>query len=145
VGKVRATVVRRAGNDTVRFALPAVARRCVGRRALLLESADYRGNGVLVLLLHGDSSAPRPGSYPVTLLGDSTTPRGANVAVRYMIRDAAYGYALDRGTVELTAVRGSFTARVTGDGVEAATQVSLAAEYDRVPLAADSVPCRYQP
>jgi hypothetical protein len=136
--------VRRAANDTIRFALPAVARRCVGRRALLLESEDFRGNGVLVLLLHGDSSAPPRGSYPVTLLGDSTTPRGANVSVRYMIRDVAFGYPLDRGTVELTAARGSFTARVTGEGIEAAAPVSLAADFDRVRLAADSVPCRYQ-
>jgi hypothetical protein len=137
--------VRRAGGDTVRFELPAVARRCLGGRAVLLEGVDYKGNGVLVLLLAADSSqAPAAGAYPVTALVDSVTRPGANVAVRYMIRETAYGVALDRGSVDLTTSRRSYTARVTGAGVEAAAPVSLVAEFDRVSLGVDSVPCRYQ-
>ena len=140
--RLHATIVRGGGKDTLRFAVPAVARPCVGGRALLLEGADFRGNGVLVLLMYGDSATA--GAYPVTALADSTTRHGANVAVRYMIRDVAYGYSLDRGSVRVTDTRGSYTARVAGAGLESALLVSLMAEYDRVPLA-DSVPCRYEP
>jgi hypothetical protein len=137
--------VRRAGADTVRFELAAVARRCKGGRAVLLEGVDYKGNGVLVMLLPADTTSPAAGTYAVTALVDSVTRPGANVAVRYMIREAAYGFALDRGSVELTTRRRSFSARVNGAGIEAAAPVSLVAEFGGVSVGTDSVPCRYQP
>jgi hypothetical protein len=129
--------------DTVRFAVPAVAHRCSDGRSLLLEGAGERGNGVLVLLRHGDSIAP--GSFPVLAPGDSLTPRGAAVAVRYMKGDVAYGLALDSGAVELTAASGSLDARVRGSGLETAVRMALDAEFTGLPLATDTVPCRVQP
>ncbi len=143
--QLAATVVRRAGSraDTIRFAVPAVARRCADERALLLEGVDHLGNGVLVLLRGAE--APAPGTYPVTVPGDSTTRPAAQVAVRYMLREVAYGFALERGSVALTAAGSSFAARVTGAGVESAFQDTITAEYAGVPVDADTVPCGYQP
>lgn len=149
--RLRATVVHPPPSsavppDTIRFAVPAVAHRCGDGRSLLLEGAGERGNGVLVLLRFGDSLAP--GVFPLTALGDSQTPRGAAVAVRYMVRDVAHGFALDSGAVELLESRGgrdSVAARVGGAGLENAVRATLEAEYTAVPVAADTVSCRYRP
>lgn len=124
--------------DTVRFALPAVARRCADGRSVLLEGASERGNGVLVLLRAGDS----PGSFPLLAFGDSTTPRGARVAVRYMTRDVAHGFTLDSGVVEVTVSGAALGARVRGTGLEGGTRATLNAEYTGVSFAPAAVSCR---
>lgn len=143
--RLHATVVRPASRppapDTVRFAVPALARRCGDGRSVLIEGASERGNGVLVLLRYGDSLAG--GTYPVVTLGDSITPRGASVAVRYMMRDVAHGVALDTGAVDLEAMD-SLGARVGGSGLDGAVRVVLTAEFVGVPFAADTVSCRFQ-
>ena len=140
--RLRATVVH-AAPDTIRFAVPAAARRCGDGRSLLLEGGGERGNGVLVLLRYGDSIAP--GSFPVLALGDSLTVRGAAVAVRYLKGDVAHGLALDSGAVDLTAARESLTARVRGSGLESAVRTTLDAAFTGLPFGADTVPCRFQP
>jgi hypothetical protein len=135
--------VVRAQRDTVRFATPAVARPCRGGRSLLLEGASELGQGVLVLIRYGD--ALDAGPYPLLLLGDSISPRGADVAVRYVTGEQSHGFALDSGTVELRPGRDSVGARVLGTGLEGRARVALDAEYSGLPFAADSVPCGFQP
>ena len=124
--------------DTVRFAVPAVARRCADGRSVLLEGAGERGDGVLVLLRGGDSL----GSFPLLAFGDSTTPRGARVAVRYMTRDVAHGFTPDSGVVEVTVRGEALGARVRGTGLEGGTRARLDAEYTGVAFAPAAVSCR---
>ncbi len=146
--RLHATVVRPAppappapAPDTIRFAVPALARRCQDGRSLLLEGAGERGEGVLVLLRYGDTLAA--GRFPLLLLGDSITPRGAAVAVRYMTSDVAHGLALDSGAVELQPTRDSVGARVRGTGLEGAVRVAVDAAYAGLRFAADTVPCGF--
>lgn len=112
---------------------------------MLLEAADHHGNGMLALLRYGDSL--RPGPVQLIALGDSLTPRGANVAVRYMKTDVAYGLSLDSGSVEVTAAGDVIDLHVRGSGLESGTRVAVDAVYRGVPRPAadDTVPCRYQP
>ena len=132
-------------SDTLRFAVPATAHHCTDGRALLLEAGDQHGNGTLALLRYGDSL--RPGPVPLIALGDSLTARGANVAVRYMKADVAYGISLDSGSVEVTAAGEAIAAHVRGSGLEGGVRVAVDAVYAGVPrpAAAETVPCRYQP
>jgi len=142
--RLRATLLP-PHSDTLRFAVPATAHHCTDGRALLLEAADQRGNGMLALLRYGDSL--RSGPVPLIALGDSLTARGANVAVRYMKTDVAYGISLDSGSVEVTATGDVIAAHVRGSGLEGGVRVAVDAVYAGVPrpAAADTVPCRYQP
>jgi hypothetical protein len=140
--RLHAQVVRSEG-DTVRWATPAVARRCRDGRSLLLEAANEQGSGVLVLVRYGDSLDAGP--FPLLLLGDSLSPRGAAVAVRYMTNDVSRGFALDSGRVELRPGPDALGARVRGTGLEGTVRVTVDAEYDGVPLASDSVPCGFRP
>jgi len=132
-------------SDTLRFGVPATAHRCNGGRALLLEAADQHGYGMLAMLRYGDSL--RPGPVPVIALGDSLTPRGANVAVRYMKADVAYGLSIDSGSVEVTAAGDVIAAHVHGSGLEGGVRVVVDAVYGALPRPAanDTVPCQYQP
>lgn len=140
---VRATVVR-PQPDTVRFAAPAAAHACDDGRSLLLEGADERGNGVLVRLHYGDSLTT--GAFRFIALGDSITPRGANVAVRYMKDAVAHGLGLDTGAVDVTATGRALAARVRGSGLESGVRVGLDAAYAGVPFPpADTVPCGFEP
>jgi hypothetical protein len=141
---LRATVLR-PQHDSVSFAVPAVARACSDARSLLLEGADEHGNGVLVRLRYGDSLVPGP--FPLIALGDSITPRGASVAVRYMKGDVAHGLALDSGAVDLTTTGDALTARLHGSGLEGGVRVATDAAYVGVrrPSSADTISCRSQP
>ena len=125
--------------------MPATAHRCSGGRSLLLQAADEHGNGVLVLLRYGDTLATGP--FPLIALGDSITPRGANVAVRYMKGDVAHGLSLDSGRVDLTGSGDSLAARAHGTGLEDGVRVALEAAYEGVSrrAAVDTVPCRFVP
>ena len=109
--------------DTLTFAVPATAHHCTDGRALLLEAADQRGNGMLALLRYGDSL--RPGPVPLIARGDSLTARGANGAVRYMKADVAYGISLDSGSVDVTAAGEAIAAHVRGSGVEGGVRVAV--------------------
>ncbi|MGH7607327.1 MAG: hypothetical protein ACREME_08310 [Gemmatimonadales bacterium] len=143
--RLRATVVRPPA-DTMHFTSPALARRCAGGEAILLEAADPHGYGILVLLRHGDSLAT--GSYPLIALGDSITPRGAQVSARYVAGDAPHGFALDSGGVDVEVRAGhGIDARVMGRGLEGAARLRLEAQYTAVPFPAtgDAVACGFQP
>ena len=135
--RLRATI-RQPYGDTVRFAVPAVARRCADGRSVLLEGAGERGDGVLVLLRAAEPS----GSFSLLTFGDSTTPRGARVAVRFMTREVAHGFALDSGVVEVTVRGAALDARVRGAGLDGATRVSLDADYTGVSFAPAAASCR---
>jgi len=79
--------------------------------------------------------------------GDTVSPHGATVGVRYMMGDAAHGLPLDSGTVEVRRAGGVLTivARGTALDASAAGRVGLEASFDAVPLEADSVSCRPRP
>lgn len=140
--RLQATVVR-PDPDTIRFAVPVAAHHCTGGRALLLQAADERGNGVLVLLRYGDSLAVGP--VPLIALGDSLTPRGANVAVRYMKGDVAHGVSLDSGGIDMTATGAALAGRIHGSGHETGFRIGVDAAYSGVPRPSpgDTVPCGY--
>jgi hypothetical protein len=143
---LRATVAH-PQSDTIRFAVPAEAHRCSDGRSLLLQGAGEGGNGVLVRLRYRDSLASGP--FPLIALGDSITPRGANVAVRYMKGDVAHGLALDSGGIDLTVTGDALAARVRGSGLDIGVRVAVEAVYAGVPIppplsAGDTVPCRFQ-
>jgi hypothetical protein len=145
--------------DTINFAVPAVARRCPQGRAVLLEGAAESGNGLLALLRWPtpplppapDSVAPPPpspppaGSFPMITYGDSLTPRGARVSVRYMMGDVAHGFALDSGAVELERTGAALSGRVRGASLENTIHVSLDARFHDVAFAADTGRCRWAP
>ena len=142
--RLRATVVR-PEPDTIHFSAPAAALSCSDGRSLLLQGAGEHGNGVLVRLRYSDSLGS--GAFPLIALGDSVTPRGANVGVRYMKGDVAHGLALDSGGVDLTASGDALAARVRGSGLESGVRVAVDAAFAGVPLpsSGDTVPCRFQP
>ena len=127
--------------DTIRFEAPAAMLRCSGGTAVLLQGADQRGSGVLTRLRYHDSLVA--GAFPLIALGDSITPRGANVAVRYMKGEVAHGLALDSGAVDLTKAGDAVAARVRGSGLEGSVRVAVDASYAPMPLSADTTPCRY--
>jgi len=132
-----------ATRDSVRFETPASLRRCGGARGFVLEG-ELRGNGVLVWLRSGDSLPP--GRYPVLSRGDTLTPRGAVVAVRFMTGEMARGLVLDSGWVTVTVGGGkepSVSAAVRGAGLEptAGRRVAVEAEFAKTGLAADSTRC----
>lgn len=129
--------------DTVRFVVPAAVRRCSDGTALLLRGSDESGNGVLVRLRYGDSLIA--GAFPLLMLGDSITPRGANVGVRYMKGDVARGVALDSGAVYLTRTDDALAARVRASGLEGSVRVQLDAAYEALSLSADTTACRFLP
>jgi hypothetical protein len=135
--------------DTARFETQASAARCGRARpgGILVQGMEG-GNGVLVLLRPGGS--PAGGDVPLLARGDSTTPRGAIVATRFMIGDGAHGVTLDSGTV-LVAWAGragdTLTVHVAGSGTDMAGggRVRVEASFEAVPLVPDTVPCQMRP
>jgi hypothetical protein len=110
----------------------------------LLQGAR-EGNGVVVWLRARDSLAG--GQWPLLQRGDTVSPRGATVGVRYVLSEVAHGLTLDSGAVEVRQTGGVITvvARGTGLEVAAAGRVTLTASFDSVPLEADTVSCRGRP
>jgi len=146
-GRVRALVAR-PPKDTIRFDAPARARHCSDSTrssgGLLLQGAR-EGNGVVVWLRARDSLVG--GQWPLLQRGDTVSPRGATVGVRYVLSEVAHGLTLDSGAVELRQTGGVITVVVRGTGLEvsAAGRVTLDASFDAVPLEADTVSCRWRP
>ena len=112
---------------------------------MLLEAASPQGIGVLMHLHFGDSLVA--GSYAITAPGDSVTVPGAAVAVRYLVRDVARGFAIDSGSVHVQHDDGAISAHIEGSGLENAIRTPAWIDFRDVPLSApsDTVPCRYQP
>jgi hypothetical protein len=100
---------------------------------------------VVAWLRTGDTVAS--GAWPVLQRGDTMSPRGATVAVRYMVKDLPHGVTLDSGSVAVRRNGGVLTVVARGVGLESAItgRVSLEASFDAVPIGADSVPCRPRP
>jgi hypothetical protein len=141
-------VLTRQGKDTLRIDAPVRAQRCTGPHAqigggLLLQGVND-GNGVVVWL-----RAPAPvsvGAWPVLQRGDTLSPRGAMVGVRFLIGDVAHGAPLDSGTVWVTRADSAvaLVARGTGTETVSSTHMSVEATFDAVPVGADTVSCRFQ-
>lgn len=142
---VRALVIR-PPKDTVRFTAPAIASQCVGGagHGLLLRGSSG-GNGAILWLRTPDTVAV--GTRPLLQSGDTVSPRGATVGIRFMVGDVAHGVALDSGEVTVTALRPSVTLMVHGAGlaVSAAGRVTAEVAFDGVPVGADTVSCRSRP
>jgi hypothetical protein len=141
-------VLTRQGKDTLRIDAPARAFRCTGPRAqigggLLLEGVNG-GNGVVVWLRTPDPITV--GAWPVLQRGDTLTPRGATVGVRFLIGEAAHGAPLDSGMVWVTRADSAVALVARGSGTEAlsSTHMAVVATFDAVPLGPDTVSCRSQ-
>lgn len=133
--------VRLPPRDTVLIQAQASARRCERGRGILLVGTD-RDAGVLVWTRAPGSLAS--GDFQFLTRGDSTTPRGAMVAVRFAVAGSPRGVTLDSGSVSLTVSGGRVSARVRGSGLEPATaaRTALDATFTSVLLAADTASCR---
>ena len=103
------------------------------------------GNGTLVWLRYGDSVAA--GGYSLLAPRDTLSVRGAAVSIRYMTGDLAHGFSLDSGSVAVTERGNRLAARVRGSGLETAGgfRVGVAATFERLAVAAETVACRVQP
>jgi hypothetical protein len=134
--------VARLPKDTVRFEVPARARRCSGGRGGVLLQGASGGNGVAVWLRSPDSIASGP--WPLLQRGDTVTRRGAIVGVRYNVGDYAHGAPLDSGAVRVTRTGGVLTLVARGGGLDGAAhgRLSVEATFAAVPLEADTVSCR---
>ena len=143
--RVRALVAR-PHQDTIRFEAPAGAKRCSGasgRWGLLLQGSRA-GNGVVVWLRSRGPDALAPGPWPLLQRGDTVSPRGATVGVRYMTSEVAHGLVLDSGAVEVrdTGRVVALVARGTGLEPAAGGRVALEVSFEAVPLEVDTVSCR---
>jgi len=140
--------VIRLRSDTIRFEAPARAKRCSGatRGGLLLQGSS-EGNGVVVWLRGSGADSLGSGPWPLLQRGDTMSPRGATVGVRYMMDDVAHGLPLDSGAVEVRETGGVVTVVARGTGIEATAtgRVGLEASFDAVPLERDTVSCRPTP
>ena len=132
-------LVTRLGHDTVRFAAPATASRCARAGGIVLQGVTG-GNGALAWLRTPDSVAG--GSWPLLQRGDTVSPRGATIAIRWVVGDIAHGAAFDSGTVAVTRTARDVTVRASGTGMEASIgRVALQATFAAVPVGSDTVTC----
>jgi hypothetical protein len=115
------------------------------RPIALLDAVSPQGRGVLVRLRYGDSLVA--GDYAVTAPGDSLTVPGAQVAVRYLVREVTHGFAVDSGSVQVRRSGAAISVRIVGSGLENAIRTPTWIDFWDVPLTptADTVPCEYQP
>jgi hypothetical protein len=141
----RVTVrVQYTPRDTTPFAGAARFHRCGppdGKHGFLLDGTD-KGNGILIWLRTPDATPA--GSYPILSRWDTAAVRGAVVAIRFVIGDAAHGLALDSGSVTVTAASGAVaSARMIGAGLEAegGRHVHAEARVGATALAADTADC----
>jgi len=109
-----------------------------------LLQGSSEGNGVVVWLRGSGADSLVGGPWPLLQRGDTVSPHGATVGVRYMMSDVAHGLALDSGAVEVRQTGGAITLVARGTGMEtmAAGRVALEASFDAVPLETDTVSCR---
>ena len=130
--------------DTVRFETPASARPC-GRPGALVAHGSSGGNGVLLWLRYGDSLTS--GDYPVVVRGDTATPHGAVIGVRFMTGALTHGTALDSGVVTVSRARDRLTARARGSGQEVGgpRRARVETEFDALVIGGDTVSCRLVP
>ena len=110
---------------------------------MLLRGATG-GNGVVVWLRTPDSVGAGP--WPLLQRGDTVSPRGGTVGVRFMVGDLAYGSTLDSGTVVVARAGHALSVEASGTALQgAAGRVALVATFDAVPVGADTVSCTSRP
>jgi len=131
-------------SDSVAFDAVATTRLCAGGHGIVLEGVTG-GQGVLVWIR--SPGAVTAGAYPVVPRGDSTSPRGAIIAARYLVHEAPHGFSADTGSVTLLAAGPAYAARLQGRGIEvsAATRPSLDAEIHGARVEGDSIHCSAKP
>lgn len=132
------------GGDTVGFRIPVRARRCADEHGVVLDGALH-GNGLLIWLRDG-VGPPDAGNYPLLSRGDSSAPRGAIAAVRYILGTVAHGVIVDSGSATLTHETPPYAIHIKGNGAEVAVpgRRSVELSADRVPLERDTVSCIVQ-
>jgi hypothetical protein len=104
--------IQRPTKDSTVFTATDAVHFC--RRGGVLFDAVAGANGVLAWV-----RSPTPlttGSFPLLGRGDSLTPRGAIVAVRFIWHDVAHGFPVDSGTLTLTAAGRWYRGRIQGSG-----------------------------
>ncbi len=113
----------------------------------MLLQASSDGNGVVVWVRGYTADSPAGGTWPLLQRGDTASPRGATVGVRYVFHEVVHGLSLDSGTVEVGQTAHVVTVVARGTGLEtmAAGRVALEASYDAVPLETDTVSCQPRP
>jgi len=131
-----------SARDTLRIRARASAHYCHPRGVLLF--AIDGGSGVLVWAR--DSGLVTSGDYALLTRGDSITPRGAMVSVRFVNGEAGRGVTLDSGKVTLSRDGGRIGARARGSGLEptGGVRLGLDATFESMPLARDTTTCRQQ-
>jgi hypothetical protein len=133
-----------SAHDSASIALTVEARRC-GHGADALIQGIAGGNGVLIWTKSGQGTE-HGGAYPLLSRGDSTTPRGAVVSLRWMIGDIARGVTLDSGVVTIVSAGDRIGVRTRGSGLDyaAGQRVAVDASVEGVVFAADTVNCKVQ-
>lgn len=138
-GTLHARVLRTPPDSTA-FDAPAAGRPCAGGRGVLLEGVNG-GSGVLAWV-HGPTGVTRA-TYPILAGGDTVTPRGAVVAVRYLNHGVARGFALDSGVLTVTAAGPRYRAHLDGKGLEPSTasRPLVQVTFDSVLVGRDTIVC----
>lgn len=131
--------VFRGPKDSTAFAAADVAHLCRGSGVLF--DAVEGPNGVLAWV-----KSPSPltlGTYPLLGRGDSVTPRGAVVAVRFILHDVAHGFSVDSGSLTLTAAGPRYGARIQGSGTDLglASKSSVDITIDAITPRSDTLVC----
>ena len=80
---------------------------------MLQGSSD--GNGVFIWLRAGGTDSLAGGPWPLLQRGDTMSPRGGTVGVRYMLNAVAHGLPLDSGAVEVRETAHVFTVVALGN------------------------------
>lgn len=132
--------IDRGPGDSTRFAASSVAHPCRGG-GVLIDAVDGP-NGVLAWV----KSPPRPpgaGAYPLLGRADSTTPRGAVVAVRFIWHDIAHGFPVDSGTLTLSSAGAWYRGRIQGSGTDlgVATHATVDITIDSIRPRPDTIVC----
>ncbi|HUK22402.1 MAG TPA: hypothetical protein VLV45_12725 [Gemmatimonadales bacterium] len=129
-------------HDSAEVAIRAAAYPCRGAVGRLLTGAEG-GNGILIWVRNRGGAA---GDYPILARGDSTTPRGATVSVRFMVGEIARGFGLDSGLVQITTAGSRLNATLRGSGIDYSVgqRVSLVGSVAALPSSSDSVSCKVQ-
>lgn len=129
----------REPRDSTTFTGVDVAHPCRGG-GVLFDAVDG-ANGVLVWV---KSPLPlAPGTFPLLGRADSTSPRGAVVAVRFISHDVAHGFPLDSGTLTLTTVGSWYRGHIQGSGTDlgVATKGTVDIVIDSIRPRPDTLVC----
>lgn len=125
------------------FTASGVLHAC--RRGGVLFDAVNGANGVLAWV-----RGPGPlaaGSFPLLGRGDSVTPRGAVVAVRFISHDVAHGFPVDSGTLTLSSTGRWYRGRIQGSGTDLgnAMRGTVDVTIDSISPRPDTLACGAQP